>query len=279
MLVAKIAEIDLLQKNPGAFYLAQNITSLLNAFSHGKIRTFTESATWSDDVKKFNLGILDPWHYINIPVRLNGDPTPRIPRTKFDCLEFLQSAMKVLTTWKKEELDNINNTFEKSMMLRYLIHVVGDVHQPLHSINFFDDFLFPNGDFGGNLFLIDYSSQINNLHKFFDSGADSLPNNLERPLSIDSVNILNKMAISFIKEFPNINQVVDFETWVVESYQISREFIYKNVTYKSQLTQKYKDASFFIVRQRIVQAGHRLAHLIEAIYESYSKARSSRFLG
>ena len=89
--------------------------------------------------------------------------------------------MEVLTKWTKWEIDDLqNNVFEKSMMLRYLIHVVGDIHQPLHAVELFDDVKFPRGDNGGNLFLIEYNDNIGNLHKFFDSGADSLPNDLIR---------------------------------------------------------------------------------------------------
>jgi len=89
--------------------------------------------------------------------------------------------MKVLTNWTKSEINDLyKNVFEKSMMLRYLIHVVGDIHQPLHSVEFFDEVNFPKGDLGGNLFLIEYSKNISNLHKFFDSGADSIPDDIKR---------------------------------------------------------------------------------------------------
>ncbi len=65
------------------------------------------------------------------------------------------------------------------MMMRYLIHILGDIHQPLHSSSLFND-QFSNGDQGGNLFLIKYSESIENLHKLFDSGIDKLNNNISR---------------------------------------------------------------------------------------------------
>lgn len=89
--------------------------------------------------------------------------------------------MNVLMHWSNWEIkDPKHETLEKSMMLRYLVHVMGDIHQPLHSAQLFDDELFPKGDIGGNLFLINYTKNIENLHKFFDSGADSLPNDINR---------------------------------------------------------------------------------------------------
>lgn len=89
--------------------------------------------------------------------------------------------MDVLLHWSKWEIRNFQNeTLEKSMMLRYLVHVVGDVHQPLHSASLFDNEHFPKGDMGGNLFKINYTKNVDNLHKFFDSGADQLPNEITR---------------------------------------------------------------------------------------------------
>lgn len=89
--------------------------------------------------------------------------------------------MTVLTKWNKWEKNNLQyETLEKSMMLRYLVHVVGDVHQPLHSAELIDEKKFPKGDMGGNLFEIKYSPTIVNLHEFWDSVADNVPNNLIR---------------------------------------------------------------------------------------------------
>lgn len=87
--------------------------------------------------------------------------------------------MKVLTNWDKKQILNFNEQLEKSMMLRYLIHVLGDIHQPLHASALFNE-VFKDGDQGGNLFLIKYNSEIGNLHKLFDSGIDRLNNNITR---------------------------------------------------------------------------------------------------
>jgi len=89
--------------------------------------------------------------------------------------------MNVLLKWNKWEISNPKNeTMEKAMMIRYLIHVIGDIHQPLHSAQLFDDVYFPKGDAGGNLFKLNYTKNIDNLHKFFDSGADQFPNEITR---------------------------------------------------------------------------------------------------
>jgi hypothetical protein len=46
---------------------------------------FAESACWPDDVKEYHLSITDPWHYINVPVRLDDpDPYPHITHSDND---------------------------------------------------------------------------------------------------------------------------------------------------------------------------------------------------
>lgn len=69
---------------------------------------------------------------------------------------------------------------EKSMMIRYLTHIVGDIHQPLHTVALFDDDKFKNGDQGGNLFKIKFKGNITGLHQLWDSGMDLLDNTLIR---------------------------------------------------------------------------------------------------
>jgi hypothetical protein len=88
-----------------------------------------------------------------------------------------------LTNWDKKS-KHINEDFEKSMMMRYLIHVIGDIHQPLHAVTLYDDGKFFKGDMGGNLYLINYTSpyDIDNLHKLWDSGIGKLGEKIIRVL-------------------------------------------------------------------------------------------------
>ncbi len=80
----------------------------------------------------------------------------------------------------------MNQQFEKSLLIRYLIHVLGDIHQPLHASTLVND-QFPDGDQGGNLFLIKYSQNIENLHKLFDSGADKLGEAITRVIFVSNI--------------------------------------------------------------------------------------------
>lgn len=55
-----------------------------------------------------------------------------------------------IINWCKSVLrtNTYSVTFERAFMARYLMHVVGDCHQPLHNTNFFNK-TYPKGDLGG----------------------------------------------------------------------------------------------------------------------------------
>jgi hypothetical protein len=57
--------------------------------------------------------------------------------------------------------------------MRYVLHVVGDLHQPLHSAQMFN-ITYPNGDAGGNFEKVtDVNGSVLNFHAFLDSGAET----------------------------------------------------------------------------------------------------------
>jgi hypothetical protein len=74
---------------------------------------------------------------------------------------------------KVKFIDDLNDTvstlFGESFNIRLLIHYIGDIHQPLHTAARFTPSL-PGGDLGGNLFFINYTETINELHALWDSG-------------------------------------------------------------------------------------------------------------
>ena len=55
----------------------------------------------------------------------------------------------------------------KAMMTRYMIHCVGDMHQPLHAAEMFND-QYRYGDYGGNSININYAGFPSELHLFWD---------------------------------------------------------------------------------------------------------------
>jgi hypothetical protein len=102
------------------------------------------AATWADDERT-----LDPstagWHFIDFPLVLGaevGDYRRYCPHG--NCIvEAIVMQFRTLTTTQ--------NPIVKGNALRYLIHFIGDLHQPLHTTT--------NGDRGGNCFPVTYYAQ------------------------------------------------------------------------------------------------------------------------
>lgn len=62
-------------------------------------------------------------------------------------------------------------SIQKGIFMRILIHVVGDMHQPLHNVNMYNN-TYANGDMGGNYEkIILLNGTAMNMHSYFDSGA------------------------------------------------------------------------------------------------------------
>jgi hypothetical protein len=146
---------------------------------------------------------------------------------------------------------------EKAIALCWLIHVVGDIHQPLHSVSLFSD-QYPDGDRGGNSFWIKDRGAVN-LHSYWDGL-------LGRSTSIRDV--LNEVIL-LKSNSPQGNQssVLDPKAWSLESFKLAREKVYLNGDLKggtdkqsaAHVPESYGKASRTVGEQRIVLAGFRLA--------------------
>jgi hypothetical protein len=113
--------------------------------------TLVSISTWADEHKNRATA---PWHYINLP---RGNCTYDRPR---DCPDgnCLVEALR-----RQIEFLGSNATEEKRLQaLKYVVHLVGDVHQPVHA-GYSDDK-------GGNLYQIHSSGRGTNMHALWDSG-------------------------------------------------------------------------------------------------------------
>ena len=110
----------------------------------------------------------------------------------------MAEASEVLTA-------NINkNTAERALYARYVVHLVGDIHQPLHSAALYNE-SYPKGDLGGNsekVILVNGTTA--NFHSFWDAGAYLLQNDswvISRPMNLQNLTVLKDTANSMIAEY------------------------------------------------------------------------------
>jgi hypothetical protein len=224
-------------------------------------------AVWMDDFRGDSLNsVYDTWHYIDfkpiwdgIPERTNAGAEPE---------NVLSRINWAINTLRKGT--NTNKT--EAETLGFLIHLVGDVHQPLHTATRYSA-ANPNGDAGGNGFKIQMPAEmhISNLHSFWDSAAVQYGHTgPKRPLDEAGKARILSLAEAATKEFPaeSLTEWKDLDphTWVVESNTLAREVVYKNITEGGEPSKAYTDAAQRLARKRLALAGYRLAGVLNALF-------------
>ena len=118
-----------------------------------------------------------------------------------------------------------NNPERKAIALAWLFHLVGDIHQPLHTAQLFT-VDYPKGDRGGNEICVKVTeaAQPMDLHKFWD-GVITSSQNLTR-LRNEAMALRSRQGFqrNQLAELAN----ADFESWAKESYEIATKIAYRN---------------------------------------------------
>jgi hypothetical protein len=163
----------------------------------------------------------------------------------------------------------------KAIALAWLFHLVGDIHQPLHTAQLFT-VEYPNGDRGGNEICVrvTQTGQPMNLHRFWD-GVITSSQNLTR-LRNEATALRNRQEFqrSQLTELASTG----FESWAKESYEIATKIAYRNggrigipkggnidctmVAAAPVLPPGYVVSASRISDRRMILAGYRLAGLL-----------------
>jgi hypothetical protein len=156
---------------------------------------------------------------------------------------------------------------DKALHLSWMLHQVGDIHQPLHAVARSSAAL-PDGDRGGNEVHFPNprarGSRESNLHAYWDDllGTDSSPAAVER------------LADELMKEYPAAGFTAELKKtnireWAEESVEISLGTVYKNldpnITRFADRPVGYEADARRVARRRVAVVGYRLADLLERI--------------
>lgn len=243
-LVAQIAYDNL---TPKAKRLCNKYNRALNSFSRAS--SFVAASTWLDSLRFQDVHWFDTLHYIDIPFSNDGSPLPHVEN--LNALWGINQAISVLKS-------KASSTREKGLSLRILIHVVGDIHQPLHAAAQISG-QYPKGDLGGNLFKLGSNPIGTNLHKYWDNGAGILLNQRKQfQIKSKAHDLENKWSCSManVEEKP--------EQWVQSSHHIALTQVY-TITAGTTPNKQYQKNAQTTVQKQIVFAGCRLAHLLNDI--------------
>src|SRR5215475_3404402 len=267
----------LLQLNPD-FHTWEATIPAGTSDADKQVMIFMIAATWADQIKytspykdRFtdepgdpnkpdgatssqNIGYTDLyrhryWHFVDIAFTQDHTALPATPAPNAQTQ--IAAFRAVLASTSPDEL--------KSYDLVWLLHLVGDVHQPLHCSTRVSASL-PDGDAGGNAVKV---SPGNNLHSYWDDVIGMFANQdvPEYAAVITAAKALAPASAS------RANKKQE-STWVSESFGYTKSKVYKNpVKAKPDkgpftLNAAYETKAKTLANQRIAQAGARLANLI-----------------
>lgn len=228
------------------------VDQLVNAFSNQYTHTnsFDEIAPWPDSVKNNK-----QWHYTDTPFSTDNTPIKDI-KQPYDVVW----AINHITT-------SFNDSTQQSSeppcyLLAFLVHTVGDVHQPLHTVSRISA-QYPDGDRGGNLFKLTFEGKQSQLHHAWDTGAGLFDTNTP---SEQQVIALAKKITTDYPESRFSTQIADLtpEDWVNEGVDVAKKHAY-NTPEHQKPSSEYLDTGKQVAEQRAALAGYRLAALLNKL--------------
>jgi hypothetical protein len=202
-------------------------------------RSIAVSSVWMDDIRSDDSYDFDTWHYVTIPDGEEYDPD--IQEESGDIIWALETLIEELKTGDLTEE-------EESEKLKLVIHMIGDIHQPLH--------VGTGEDRGGNDVRLQWFWEDSNLHRVWDS----------------------EMIESFQLSYTELAKELDTATHdQIEDWQDDsvREWAYESMEFRDQvydlpddmrLSYEYRYYNKEIIYKRLLQAGIRMAGVLNEIY-------------
>lgn len=258
MLVARIARSGLKPE------VQREVDRLLQINPTTKADDMVSAACWADDVRPDRRETAN-WHFINIHFRTDGKETSNKPLD--------ENVVWAIAKQSEILKDKGKGDAARADALRYILHFVGDVHQPLHSVARDSD-LHPDGDRGGNDFkllpadlFLDMERPPQNLHALWDA-AGGLYRSMDRPLTLQGKQYVDALANLITLWMPesSLQEASDLkpDDWVQESLKIAESFAYTapengkpDIVYLLECQR--------VSAKRIALAGYRLGHLLNEL--------------
>ncbi len=249
----------------------------LNRYCGGASRDLmADASTWADDVRGDRKN--GPWHYIDLPRGSQRGPLEPFCGQEGCVTRAISEQLAILKDPKA-------GGAKRSDALRYIIHFVGDLHQPLHTIT--------NADEGGNCAPVKYfrrnprehnHSFRPNLHSLWDT---AIP---ERDAEgADPAEYAETLEAQFATEIDGWQKAgIHVEDWVWEGFDFGESVVYGALTPKIAIEpnvavhsctddnnigerllheniaagETYQEKAAAVAEKRLAEAGVRLAMIL-----------------
>jgi hypothetical protein len=197
------------------------LDSKLNRYCGGASRDLmADAATWADDVRGERKN--GPWHYIDIPRGAQHGPLEQYCGPEGCVTKAISEQVAILKDAKADAA-------KRAEALRYIIHFVGDLHQPLHTVT--------NADEGGNCVPVKYfrrsprehnHSFTPNLHSLWDTAIPE--RDAEGADPGEYAETLDAQFSADIESWQKAGIHVD--DWAWEGFDFAESTVYGNLTPK-----------------------------------------------
>jgi hypothetical protein len=219
-------------------YLSKNAKKHLERILNGQ--SLAMASTWMDEIKSdSSYDHTHDWHWVTIADGQTYEESAKNPHG-----DVIQTIERLIAALKSRKL----NGLQEQEAVKMLIHLIGDLHQPLH--------VGAGNDKGGNDIKVSWFRSDSNLHRVWDSDMidDSRLSYTELAQSLDKPTAAQLSAW----------QKIAVRSWAYES------MTYRKQVYaygKGRLGYEYTYKNFHIVRHRLLQAGIRIASVLNDIYK------------
>jgi S1/P1 Nuclease len=201
-------------------------------------------------------------HFVDIPKTLNDYVATR------DCHEDPEKGdcvLAALERFRGEALNPNESIGRRRFALKFIVHLIGDMHQPLHCSD--DD------DRGGNDVKVKWFGADANLHRVWDSkiieNADLSDEDFADTLLVD----LTPQEINDLKRG-------NLLSWALEAHTLARTSAYKNTNNtelskdkdadQQKLGSDYYDKNWAVVDKQLLRGGMRLARVLDWMFAPHT---------
>ncbi len=202
--------------------------------------TLASVASWADSIRS-SRPETGSWHYVNIPI-WDSVYRPKTVCPKDACvIAMLEQELAILR-------DRSRPRAERAEALKWVVHLMGDMHQPLH--------VGDRGDRGGNDVKLTWAGKPWTLHSLWDTGllvATGVPE--ERYVVEIGRTIAQRGDLATLTR----GSIVD---WAMESHDVARDVAYPFLPTSLDVDPSYLAKVRVILQDRVLRASVRLATVL-----------------
>ncbi len=242
--------------------VAELLTDDLDASGQPSGRTtLGEVASWPDEIRSTAAGKgKSGWHFDDVPVCGN------VPRSQW-CADG-NCASDQIVRFYGVLVDKTSTAREKNEALKWIVHLVGDIHQPLHSAD--DD------DRGGNTVVVTFGGKRTNLHSIWDA---QIVQRLVREKSLTGDVMARSISTPQQKAWVQGDSAAgtSINRWATESNLLARNVAYGKLpggfacgsalTKTLAIQDDYYNSAAVVVEEQLEKAGYRLAGILNAAFQ------------